>query len=118
MARDPLQPGSKKGRRRQFLPEFEKRENTEKRTERESGKLSGVAEISEKLAEAWWSAKMEGAVSERPKAYRSDEDRQAYISASRRASSVIAKAQAWQSTCSSLSPKSNTLPSRHNCLWW
>ena len=36
-------------------------------------------------------------------------DRQAYISASRRASSVIAKtkAEAWQTTCSSLSPKSN-----------
>ena len=30
----------------------------------------------------------------------------AYISASRRASSVIAKAEAWQTTCSSLSPKS------------
>ena len=40
---------------------------------------------------------------------RSDKDRQAYISASRRASSVItkAKAGAWQTTCSSLSPKSN-----------
>ena len=56
---------------------------------------------------------MEGAVSERRKAFaaahRSDEDRQAYISASRRASSVIAKAmaEAWQTTCSSLSPKSN-----------
>ena len=56
---------------------------------------------------------MEEAVSERPKAFatahRSDEDRQAYISASRRASSVIAKtkAEAWQTTCSSLSPKSN-----------
>ena len=56
---------------------------------------------------------MEGAVSERCKpfaaAHRSDEDRQAYISASRRASSVIAKAkaEAWQTTCSSLSPKSN-----------
>ena len=55
---------------------------------------------------------MEGAVSERCKpfaaAHRSDEDRQAYISA-RRASSVIAKAkaEAWQTTCSSLSPKSN-----------
>ena len=59
----------------------------------------------------WWSAKVEGAV--RPKAFaaahRSDEDLQAYISASRRASSVIAKAkaEAWQTTCSSLSPKSN-----------
>ena len=56
---------------------------------------------------------MKSAVSERRKAFaaahRSDEDRQAYISASRRASSVIAKAkaEAWQTTCSSLSPKSN-----------
>ena len=62
---------------------------------------------------AWWSAKMEEAVSERRKAFaaahRSDEDRQAYIFASRRASSVIAKAKAetWQTTCSSLSPRSN-----------
>ena len=61
----------------------------------------------------WWSGEVEGVVSERRKAfaaaYRSDEDRQAYISASRRASSVIAKAkdEAWQTTCSSLSPKSN-----------
>ena len=59
---------------------------------------------------AWWSAEME---SEKRKAFaaahRSDEDRQAYISASRRASSVIAKAkvEAWQTTCSSLSLKSN-----------
>ena len=65
---------------------------------------------------AWWSAAVEGAVSERRKAfavaYRSDEDRQAYISASRHASSVIAKAktEAWQTTCSSLSPKSNPKP--------
>ena len=62
---------------------------------------------------AWWSAEVEGAVSERRKAFaaahRSDEDRQAYISATRCASSVIAKAkaEAWQTTCSSLSPKSN-----------
>ena len=62
---------------------------------------------------AWWSAEVEEAVSERRKAFaaahRSDEDRQAYIFASRRASSVIAKAKAetWQTTCSSLSPKSN-----------
>ena len=61
----------------------------------------------------WRSAEVEGAVSERRKAFaaahRSDEDRQAYISVSRRASSVIAKAkaEAWQMTCSSLSPKSN-----------
>ena len=42
-------------------------------------------------------------------AHRSDEDRHAYISVSRRASSVIAKAkaEAWQTTCSSLSPRSN-----------
>ena len=62
---------------------------------------------------AWWSAEVEQAVSERCKAFatahRSDEDRQAYISASQRASSVIAKAktEAWQTTCTSLSPKSN-----------
>ena len=60
---------------------------------------------------AWWSAEVESAVSERHKAFaathRSDEDRQAYTSASRRASSVIAKAEEWQTTCSSLSPKSN-----------
>ena len=60
----------------------------------------------------WWSAKVEQAVDERRRtfatAHRSDEDRQAYISASRRASSVIAKAkaEAWQTTCTSLSPKS------------
>ena len=60
---------------------------------------------------AWWSAKVEEAVSEKRKAFAaahtSDEDRQAYISASRRASSVIAKAEAWQTTCFSLSPRSN-----------
>ena len=62
---------------------------------------------------AWWSAEVEKTVSERYKAFaaahRNDEDRQAYISASRRASSVIAKAkaEAWPTTCSSLSPKSN-----------
>ena len=56
---------------------------------------------------------MEGAVSERRKAFtaahKSDKDRQAYVTASRRASSVIdkAKAEAWQTTWSSLSPKSN-----------
>ena len=56
---------------------------------------------------------MEEAVSERRKAFaaahRSDENRQAYISAFRRASSVIAKAkaEAWQTTYSSLSPRSN-----------
>ena len=62
---------------------------------------------------AWWSAEVEGAVSERRKAFAaahgSDEERQAFISASRRASPVIAKAktEAWQTTCSSLSPRSN-----------
>ena len=60
---------------------------------------------------AWWSAEVEEAASERRKAFaaahRSDEDRQAYISAFRRASSVIAKAEAWQTTCSSRSPRSN-----------
>ena len=62
---------------------------------------------------AWWSAEVESAISERRKtfaaAHWSDEDRQAYISASWRASSVIAKAktEAWQTTCSSFSPKSN-----------
>ena len=62
---------------------------------------------------AWWSAKVEEAVSEKRKdfaaAHTSDEDRQAFISTSRRASSVIAKAkaEAWQTTCSSLSPRSN-----------
>ena len=56
---------------------------------------------------------MEEAVSERRKAFaaahRSDEDCQVYLSTSRRASSVIAKAkaEAWQTTCSFLSPKSN-----------
>ena len=56
---------------------------------------------------------MEEAVSERRKGFaavhRSDEDRQAYISASRCASTVIvkAKAEAWQTICSSLSPKFN-----------
>ena len=40
-------------------------------------------------------------------AHKSDEDRQAYISASRQTSSVIAKnkAKAWQATCSFPSPK-------------
>ena len=70
---------------------------------------------------AWWSAEVEEAVGERRRAFatahRSDEDRQAYISASRRASLVIAKAkaEAWQTTCTSLSPKSN-LKSVHSLL--
>ena len=56
---------------------------------------------------------MEEAVSDRRKdfgaAHRSDEDCQAYVSASRHASSVItkAKAEASQATCPFLSPKSN-----------
>ena len=62
---------------------------------------------------AWWFAEVESAVGERRRAFatahRSDEDRQAYIFPSRRASSVIAKAktEAWQTTCTSLLPKSN-----------
>ena len=60
---------------------------------------------------AWWYAEVEEAVSERRKAFaaahRSDEDRQAYVSVSRRASSVIAKTETWQTTCSSLSLKLN-----------
>ena len=65
---------------------------------------------------AWWSPEVEEAVSERrwafADAHRSDEDRQAYITPSRRASSVIAKAkaEAWQTICSSLSPRSNPKP--------
>ena len=64
-------------------------------------------------SKAWYFAEVEGAVSERRKAFtaahRSDEDRQAYISVSRRASLVIAKAkaEAWKATYSSLLPKSN-----------
>ena len=53
---------------------------------------------------------MESAFGDRRKAFaaahRSDEDHQAYISASRCSSSVIAKAEAWQTTCSSLPTKS------------
>ena len=62
---------------------------------------------------AWLAAEAEEAVCERRRAFaaahRSDKDCQAYIFTSRRASSVIAKAktEAWQATCSSLSPKSN-----------
>ena len=67
----------------------------------------------ERPLKAWWSAEVESAVSEKRKAFaaahRSDEDHQPYISASRCASSVTAKAkaEALQTTCSSLSPKSN-----------
>ena len=62
---------------------------------------------------AWWFAEVEEPVSESRKAFaaahRSDEDRQAYISASRRALSVITKAkvEALQTTYCFLSPKSN-----------
>ena len=65
--------------------------------------------------QAWWSAEVEKAVSERRKsfaaAHRSDKDRHAYISASRHTSSVIAKAkaEAWQATCSFLSLLNLTL---------
>ena len=62
---------------------------------------------------AWWSAEVETAISERHKVFaathRNDENRQAYISTSRCALSVIAKAkaEALQMTFSSLSPTSN-----------
>ena len=62
---------------------------------------------------AWWFPEVEEAVSERRKvfaaAHSSDKDRQIFISTCRCASSVIAKAmaEAWQTTCSSLSPKSS-----------
>ena len=74
-------------------------------------------------SKARWSAEVEGAVGERRRAFanahRSDKDRQAYIFASRRALSVIAKAKAkaWQTTCSSLSPKSNP-KSVHSLLYY
>ena len=61
---------------------------------------------------AWWSTEMEQVVSKRHKVcaatHISDEDRQAYISASRHTSSFVAKAkaEALQATCSSLWPKS------------
>ena len=61
----------------------------------------------------WWSTEVESAVSEKHKAFaaahRNNEDHQAYISASQRTSSVItkAKAEAWQTACSSFSRKSN-----------
>ena len=62
---------------------------------------------------AWWSSEVECAVSERRKAFavahKGEEERQAYISASRHASSVIsqAKAATWREKCSSLTPKSD-----------
>ena len=62
--------------------------------------------------QAWWSAEVEEAVCERrtalAAAHKSHKDCQAYISASRHASSIItkAKAVAWQATRSSFSAKS------------
>ena len=54
---------------------------------------------------------MEEAVGERGTTFaavhRRNEDCQAFISASRYASSVITKAKAWKATCSSLSPQSD-----------
>ena len=66
-------------------------------------------------SKAWWSTEVEEADSEIPNAFaaahRSNENRQAYFFASRRASSVIAKAKAetWQATCFFLSPKSSPI---------
>ena len=63
--------------------------------------------------QAWWFFEVEEAVSERRKAFatanRSDEDRQACFSGFVHTFSVItkAKAEAWQATCLSHSPKSN-----------
>ena len=68
-------------------------------------------------SKAWWSAGVESAVSERRKAFagahRSDKNRRRslgllHLRFSTRFTSVIAKAkaEAWQTTCSSLSPKS------------
>ena len=58
-----------------------------------------------------WFAEVEEIVSKGRQAFatahKSDEDRQTYISASRYASSIIAKAETWQATCSSFSPKCN-----------
>ena len=66
-------------------------------------------------AKAWWFYEVADAVAKRQKAstkaHCSEEDRQNYISISRYTSTVIskAKAESWQNTCSSLSPK--TCPS-------
>ena len=54
---------------------------------------------------AWWSPEVEEVVF--AAAHRSNGDRQAYIFTSQHALSVIAKAEAWQTTCSSLSPRSS-----------
>ena len=62
-------------------------------------------------SKAWWSPEISEAVANRRKAFatahRSEQDRQAYIAISRYTSTVIrkAKTEAWQRTCSSLSPK-------------
>ena len=77
-----------------------------------AAKSSTTFDCIKRPPKAWWSVEVEDVVSEMCKAFaaahRNDVDRQAYISASRRALSVIAqaKAVAWQVTCS-LSPKSN-----------
>ena len=75
----------------------------------ECGQSSHFFRLRQRHPQAWRSSQVEEAVSETGKAFvaahKSDEDRQAYISASRHASCVIAKAKAksWRATCSSLS---------------
>ena len=77
--------------------------------------LPFLSAASNALLKPGGSADVEGSVSERRKAFaaahRSDEDRQDYISASRNASSVIAKAKddAWQTTSYSFSRPNLTL---------
>jgi len=62
---------------------------------------------------AWWSEETELAVRDRRRArseaHRSETYHLAYVEASRKASSVIsrAKAETWQATCNTLSPRSN-----------
>ena len=57
--------------------------------------------------QAWWTPEVKEAAGKKRKTFaaalESDEDRQAYISSSQHASSIIAKAtaEAWQATCSS-----------------
>ena len=79
----------------------------------EYGKFSIPFGLVKRQPQAWWSTELEEAVSQKcsrafPATHRSDEGRQAYIYASRHASSDIPKAkdEAWEATCSSLSPKS------------
>ena len=75
--------------------------------------LSGPGRRIGRPPETWWSAEVEEAVGEGrgafAAAHRGDEDRQACISASRRTSSIIARAKAgtWQMACFSLSPRSD-----------